>query len=262
MSRTELADRLRAAKVIGSHGCTTRGWEKRLIDAGLNEHLIACTPYLSNTCTLWERMLNIRLGIVELPLCERCGASLEGKIWMSKLCYKRFCSDRCHHDHVTEKRVSTMTADGSKIAKLAAAKSVATQRERGSLERRIRQTLETKRARGDYVPEDQIPAHRRYKAAVRKVTSRQPLHMLPNYELRGLTSKGGWHVDHMYSVAEGFKNGVAPEIVGHFANLCMMPGGLNVRKQSKCTITLEQLERRIRDHQSSQPVSPATSSDR
>lgn len=207
-------------------------------------------------------MLNIRLGITQLPMCERCESSLEGLIWVSKLCYRRFCSDACHNAHVTEKRVKTMMADGSKIAKLAAQKSVKTQRDRGSLERRITKSLETKRARGDCVPEHLIPAHRLYKARVRKVTSRQPLHLLPNFEKRGMIGRGGWHVDHMYSVAEGFKNCVPPEVVGHITNLVMMPGALNVKKQAVCTITLEQLEQRIRDHRSSEPGSPATSYDR
>ena len=259
MDRPELVERLREAKVIGSHGCTTRGWEERLQMSGLVEKVVATTAYLSDGCSLWERMLNIRLGITQLPTCERCGSSLEGSIWMSKLCYRRFCSDTCHHAHVTEKRVKTMMADRSKIARLTAQKAVKTQRDRGSLERRIAQSLETKRARGDCVPEHLIPAHRRYKAQVRKVTSRQPLHLLPNFEKRGMIGKGGWHVDHMYSVAEGFRNGVAPEVVGHISNLVMMPGALNVKKQAACTITLEQLEQRIRDHRSSEPGSQATS---
>lgn len=262
MNRSELVERLREARVIGAHGCTTRGWEERLTSSGLDEAVIASTCYLSDSCSLWERMLNIRLGITQLPTCERCGSGLEGSIWMSKLCYRRFCSDACHHAYVTEKRVRTMTADGSRIAKLTAQKSVKTQRERGSLERRIARALQTKRARGDCVPEHLVPEHRRYKARVRKVTSRQPLHLLPNFEKRGMIGSGGWHVDHMYSVAEGFRNGVPPEVVGHIANLVMMPGALNVKKQASCTITLEQLEQRIRDHRSSQQASPATSCDR
>lgn len=54
-------------------------------------------------------------------------------------------------------------------------------------------------------------------------------------------SRYQYHVDHIYSVEEGFKNNVPPEVIGHYTNLRMMWHLDNCRKNTKCHITLEQL---------------------
>lgn len=50
-----------------------------------------------------------------------------------------------------------------------------------------------------------------------------------------------FHLDHKYSLFEGFKNGVAPEIIASVGNLEMLSSEDNLRKHSKCSITLEEL---------------------
>jgi hypothetical protein len=54
-------------------------------------------------------------------------------------------------------------------------------------------------------------------------------------------SRFEYHVDHIYSVEEGFKNNVPAEVIGHYTNLRMMWHLDNCRKNTKCHITLEQL---------------------
>jgi hypothetical protein len=260
MTREQLVELLKERRIYGRHGCLIRGWQKK-IDLEISRLIEAATDHLSNHASVWERLLNIRLGIVTLPRCEGCTASLEGVIWKSKLCYKSFCGDECHNRWVTKARVAKMTADNSFLARSASRKSVETQKARGSLEKRIVQALETKRAKGMCVPKHHIPAHKAYKSQVRRVTSRQPVHLLENYHLRGLTSNGGWHIDHRFSISEGFRLGIDPEIVGHIANLVMLPGAVNVRKQGKCSITLKELELLVHDHQSCQLESQAIPSD-
>lgn len=51
--------------------------------------------------------------------------------------------------------------------------------------------------------------------------------------------------DHMYSVREGFINGVDPEIIKHPANCRLMIHKENNKKNTKCSITLEELLDRI-----------------
>jgi hypothetical protein len=51
--------------------------------------------------------------------------------------------------------------------------------------------------------------------------------------------------DHMYSVREGFINGVDPEIIKHPANCRLMIHNENNKKNTKCSITLEELLDRI-----------------
>ncbi len=48
-------------------------------------------------------------------------------------------------------------------------------------------------------------------------------------------------IDHKYSVKEGFNNNVSIEIICHISNLEILPITENRKKQSKCSITLEEL---------------------
>lgn len=60
-------------------------------------------------------------------------------------------------------------------------------------------------------------------------------------------SRFEYHVDHIYSVEEGFKNNVPPEIIGHYTNLRMMWHLDNCKKNTKCHITLDQLYENCRN---------------
>ena len=51
--------------------------------------------------------------------------------------------------------------------------------------------------------------------------------------------------DHLYTVADGFKNGVEPEMLAHPANCQLILQEDNVRKRDTSTITLEELKQRI-----------------
>jgi hypothetical protein len=51
-----------------------------------------------------------------------------------------------------------------------------------------------------------------------------------------------WHLDHRYSVFQGFINGVPPEIIAHQHNLILISAKKNLQKGSNCTITLEELQ--------------------
>jgi hypothetical protein len=49
------------------------------------------------------------------------------------------------------------------------------------------------------------------------------------------------HLDHIYSICEGFKNNIQPEIIGHWTNLRLIPKIENSSKGSDCHKTLDQL---------------------
>lgn len=51
--------------------------------------------------------------------------------------------------------------------------------------------------------------------------------------------------DHMYSVKEGFNNSVDPYIISHPANCQLMLHSDNESKHNKCSITLEELKKRV-----------------
>ena len=89
-------------------------------------------------------------------------------------------------------------------------------------------------------PEDKEDlAH--YYQKVWKVTRQQPIHTLKNIENRGHANKGLYHLDHMYSISEGFRNNIPIHLIGNIANLKMIIGRNNISKGKKCSISLETL---------------------
>jgi len=49
------------------------------------------------------------------------------------------------------------------------------------------------------------------------------------------------HLDHIYSRQQGFMNGIAPEVIGHWTNLRLISRLENSSKRHRCDKTLEQL---------------------
>jgi hypothetical protein len=251
MNRDSLIVELTNAGVIGKGLKSSKNAEKRM-SATLVNQLTLETSYLDENVTLYERLLNIRLGITEEPKCENCSMGLSGRIYWSQRKYHSFCSSICRHQHTTLKRTNALTNNNSELAKSISKKSLETQKKRGTLAERITKSLITKRANGQCVPENLIPAYQAYRSKVHSITKKQPLHLLENIEKRGPVNDGGWHVDHEYSIHQGFIDATPAEITGHFCNLRVIPGKLNISKQEKCSITLSELLIRIENHQNLQ----------
>jgi len=53
---------------------------------------------------------------------------------------------------------------------------------------------------------------------------------------------GFYNVDHIFSIAEGFRRNIKPEIIGNKANLQILPWKDNIMKRDKCWITQKELE--------------------
>lgn len=83
---------------------------------------------------------------------------------------------------------------------------------------------------------------KKYRSDVMKITNKQFINILPNYEKRGISGIDGvFHLDHKYSIMEGFKNNISPEIIGNIKNLEFIPWKENLKKRTKCSINKEQL---------------------
>jgi hypothetical protein len=72
---------------------------------------------------------------------------------------------------------------------------------------------------------------RKYRRHVWKITERQPLKKLPNYEKRAFK---GYHLDHKVSIWYGFKNKIDPKLIGSIHNLEFIPHKDNERKATNC----------------------------
>jgi len=87
-----------------------------------------------------------------------------------------------------------------------------------------------------------LPAYKKYWNSVISITNKQPIDGLINSDKRGFTGvNGAYHLDHKFSIFEGFKQGVDPELIGNITNLEFIPWEENLSKGSNCSITLEEL---------------------
>jgi len=82
-----------------------------------------------------------------------------------------------------------------------------------------------------------------YKAKVWHFTNKNKLESIKNIEKRGRIGlkNNPFHLDHKYSISEGFKNNIPAHIIGSIYNLEMIPALENCSKQDKCSILLEDL---------------------
>ncbi len=64
-------------------------------------------------------------------------------------------------------------------------------------------------------------------------------HKIKNIEIRGRE----YSLDHKYSIYEGFVNNVNPKLISHWKNLEIIPSNINSSKQTKCSISLNELEK-------------------
>jgi ferredoxin-fold anticodon binding domain-containing protein len=49
------------------------------------------------------------------------------------------------------------------------------------------------------------------------------------------------HLDHRYSISQGFKDQIDPFLIAHPCNLQMLKARINKKKNAKCDITIEEL---------------------
>ena len=81
-----------------------------------------------------------------------------------------------------------------------------------------------------------------YELEVLKITRRQQIESLQHFLKRGSSGvNGAYHLDHKYSIIEGFKNNINPNIIGDIKNLEFIPWEENIKKRTKCSITIDEL---------------------
>lgn len=69
--------------------------------------------------------------------------------------------------------------------------------------------------------------------------------LLSTYTFTKCGGPNSLHRDHMYSIADGWKNNVDPKIISHPANCQIMFSLENIKKYTKSSITLEELKEKI-----------------
>ena len=100
---------------------------------------------------------------------------------------------------------------------------------------------QTKVARGLITPIEQRAARDLYYAAVLKFTKQSWINHFDKINPSRIHRDNSWHLDHIYSTQQGFRNNIPPYIIGHWTNLRMMSGPNNSSKGMKCAKTKKQL---------------------
>ena len=105
-------------------------------------------------------------------------------------------------------------------------------------------TLEELRKRkyeeGSWIPLENKTDMEYYYMIVKTLTEKQfhkHFYEIPFSRLRGKD----FHLDHIFSIFEGFKNNIPPFYIAHFSNLRIIKGSENMSKQQRCDKTLDEL---------------------
>jgi len=81
-----------------------------------------------------------------------------------------------------------------------------------------------------------------YVLDVLRITKKQPLHLLENFNKIGHIKEGGYAVDHIYPKSKGFINNIPAELIGDIKNLQIIPGLENCKKREKISIIPEHIQ--------------------
>jgi hypothetical protein len=83
---------------------------------------------------------------------------------------------------------------------------------------------------------------KRYRNIVYKETGKTV--KLYGYKIKNIKLRSReYSLDHKYSIYEGFVNDVNPKLISHWKNLEIIPRSINSSKQTKCSISLIELEK-------------------
>ena len=107
----------------------------------------------------------------------------------------------------------------------------------------IEKQKETNINSGKWLADEFKTDYELYYRNVWKITRKQDLKSLQNIEKRGHISfdKEAYHLDHKFSIIEGFVQNIPIEIIGNIVNLEMIHNKENCRKREKCSISKEEL---------------------
>ena len=104
---------------------------------------------------------------------------------------------------------------------------------------RMAKATKTRIAKGDWVHPSQLRAFIRYKRVAWKLTEQNIREFKATWLMEGRSRK--MQLDHIYSLHDAFRHGVAPEIVASVCNLQLLPHRVNLAKGADSWMTLEDL---------------------
>lgn len=104
-----------------------------------------------------------------------------------------------------------------------------------------KKSLETRIRNGNCLSIEDKPFKDLYNAEVNKYTRKNSKNLIGREKQGRAGVAGAYHLDHKFSVMEGFINNILPSIIGSQHNLEYIPWEENQKKNKKCSITLIEL---------------------
>lgn len=116
----------------------------------------------------------------------------------------------------------------------------------------IMSKIATMQLNGFIKSDEEKGAQQIYYDKVAEITKKNWIEHFYKINPRKLTrSFDEYHLDHVFSIIEGFENDILPEIIGHWTNLRLIPKLENIRKQRRSDKSIEQL---INDYECSRTI--------
>ena len=107
---------------------------------------------------------------------------------------------------------------------------------------RLGELLYERHIKNGGTPRELLPAKDAYYDAVWRHTNKSWYDKWYEITDNGRITRGNEnHLDHIFSISEGFKNSIPPEIIGHWTNLRLIDSTRNQKKRHRCDKTIEQL---------------------
>jgi hypothetical protein len=228
------------------------------------QSILDSTSFLPTNAKAKQRVWHIINEVYKIPKCPITG--LEVKWWENRYLGTANRSAKTIHSHNIGKYSHIYSSDINqkrKVSNLAAVKNGrkyrkgytdAEQQKRyqTNLERygcihptqsiQFRKYLSDKRIAQGCTPKHLRTMRDLYYEQVRSYTKISWINYFDKINPNRLTrGNDKFHVDHIFSVQEGFRNNIPPYIIGHWTNLRMLAGPSNSSKGMKCDKTLDQL---------------------
>lgn len=272
MYTTELKNEV-TAKLIARNGSTNPWIYRSHYVAANNLESLLCDVINSTQFVtsgrLDERIYCILHDITQVPTCY-CGTPLKFKRFL--LGYAEYCSVKCRANSTKwQQQVASSNLEKYGVTHVA---QLSNERDkRSNRMKQIRPSMDMKKAacnrratierlygkgynagwtdkaiqtrvnNGNMVPVELRDEYRDYYDTVVRITNKQDLSTLTNIEKRGVIGKDddAHHIDHMFSIYDGFMNDVPADIIGNICNLHCIPGSANIKKRNNSWITLKEL---------------------
>lgn len=187
----------------------------------------------------WNKCLYDILYIKSEEKCKCCDNKINFSSY--KFRYSVCCSVAC----MTKYQIAELTPWTEKRKEIMIENIKKTKLERYGDENynNIKKGRNTNIERGNWLPDDKLDDFKLYSRKVWYWTRCNNLNELENIDKRGRADKQliYYHLDHKYSIFQGFKDNIPSYIIGGMNNLEMITGPSNCSKRSNCSITKQDL---------------------